>query len=179
MPLLKLIGHISYFFMMKIEILVLLSVFFVSYFIFYLQVINRSRELKNSLNRKLRLLWISTVLYVICLAISFIVGGFWLFPIDAIVINELCCLIIFLIILIFDKILALSKNKILFIIESTIIFWGVWVSYILLWVITFNLIQYSGQHPPIELLFFNLFFLLLSTVILLVKNIYRKYWSAK
>jgi len=179
MPLLNLIGHISYFFMMKSAILILLFVFFVSYLLFYFLVINKNKEFKNSLNRKFKLLWLSLVVYVVCVAISYLVGGFSFFPFDSILINEIGCLIIFIVILIFDKILTFSKNKILFLIESIIAFWGIWVSYILLWGITFRLIHYNGQHPPIELLFVNLIFLLISTISILVKNFYRKYWSVK
>ncbi len=179
MLILNFIGQVSFFLIERTNALIFPTILLIGYIPLYILVINKDVQFKNKIRLKINFLYTLIGILSVCYAVSFVITGLSLFTIEAILINELICLIFFDVLLIYDKILGSPKNNIIFISECIIVFCGIWIGYTFSWSITFNLIHYSGQHPPIGLFLVNLIFLIVSTLAVIIKNLYQNYRSVR
>jgi hypothetical protein len=124
------------------------------------------------IHRKLRTLGILFAVYLIVIFLFFITNKYFLYPYDKILFPLLCGVLVLFILILINQIYIFSGNKIVILTGIPISFFGLWVTFDILLILGFRLIDDPG-HFPAELIGGTLFFLLISSLFIGIKNLVK------
>lgn len=152
--------------------------------ILLIYVLGNSRSLwekegfPTAIHRRLRRLGILFAVYLVVIFLFFVTKNFFLYPFDKMFFPLLCGILVLFILLLINQIYIFSGNKFVILPGIPISFFGSWVTFDLLVILGLGLIDEPG-HSPTELIGGILFFLLISSLFIGIKNLMKSFRGIK
>ncbi len=152
----------------KIGILVILLIYILGNF----RSLWKKDRFPTIIRRRLRRLGILSAVYLVVIFLFFVSKNFYLYPYDKMFFPLLCGILVLFILLLVNQIYIFSGNKFVILAGIPISFFGSWVTFDFLVIQGFALIDDPG-HSPVELIGGTIFFLLIVSLFIGIKNLVK------
>jgi hypothetical protein len=130
------------------------------------------------IHRRLRRFGILFGIYLVIIFLFFVTKKYLLYPYDKLFFPLLCGILVLFILLLINQIYIFSGSRYVILTGIPISFFGSWVAFDLLVILGFGLVDDPG-HSPAELIGGILFFILISSFFIGIKNLLKSFRGIK